>query len=195
MLMLLSHTRQRTFTRRSSSLLTGLLWIGLVLALSGAARAQRGGIGSHAPLFRLQTIPGSWVALRKLRGSKVVLVVGMKQEAAPRCKAWMQALVKRYPPRKQHKVEVYQVVVVDKSWYIPRSLVLSKLKGFVGKAYHDRFLIEWYRGFAEQYQVPKSTLPVVFVIDEKGVIRYRTRDTITKQRFATLIATIDRNAQ
>lgn len=174
-------------------LLTGLIVAGL-LAFGGSARARPGSVGSHAPSFRLQTIPGSWVALRSLRGRKVVLVVGMKQKAAPRCKKWMQALVKRYPPRTQRKVEVYQVVVVNKAWYIPRSLVLSKLKGFIGAAYHDRFLIEWYRVFAEQYKVPKSTLPVVFVIDEKGTIRFRTRDTLDKQGWAALVAAIEGKA-
>jgi peroxiredoxin len=178
-----------TFTR--TTLLTlSLTSACLVLGLQPAA-AKPGHVGTHAPAFRLQNIPGSWVSLRKLRGRKVVLVVGMKQKAAPRCKAWMKQLVKRYPPRKQHKVEVYQVVVVDKSWYIPRSLVLSKLKGFVGAAYHDRFLVEWYTVFSDLYRIPKSTLPMVLVIDEKGVVRHRTRETIDKSRWTALVRTIE----
>ena len=151
------------------------LLLGALVASPPADARAKGQVGQRAPDFRLQTIAGNWVSLAKQRGRKVVMVVGMSKKSAPRCKRWMAKLVKRYPPRKS-PVEVYQVVVVDKSWYIPRSLVISKLKTFIGPSYYNRFLIEWYTGYAKRYGIPKSTLPVVLVVDEAGGAVWREVD-------------------
>jgi hypothetical protein len=146
------------------------------LSLPGLA-AGRAAVGRQAPWFRLERLKGKTVTSRQLLGRPAVLVVGRTQKAAPPCKEWALALIKRYGK----KVPVFQVIVVAKPWYMPRSLVLRKVKGFSPREHHDRVLLEWYQVFAKAYGVAKHDLPVVLVQDRKGVIRLRYKGRMTTE--------------
>lgn len=150
-------------------------------------------VGAPAPTFRLPALKGSRVALEGLRRRPIVLIVGRSQKSAPACKKWMVPLVKRFAPGKS-RVQVYQVVVIDKSWYVPRSLVLGKLRGFVGAGYRDRFLIEWYTVFADSYGIPRHDDPTVLLIDDRGVLRWRKRLRYSEARWQDLLERIRRLA-
>lgn len=154
---------------------------------SAAGAAPAVGVGQKAPPFSLETLPGKKVQLAKLRGQKVVLVVGRTQKSAPPCREWMKALIARYP----HHKGLLQVVVVDKSWFIPKWLVRKKIKKFVGKQRHDQVLIEWKLGFAKRYGVAKNDIPTVILIDKDGVIRWRFHGRFSKASLAKLAAKVD----
>ncbi len=182
-------------SKTDMSLIRPLILLTILGAAAGVpteahSAPPRGHVGAIASAFDLETLDGHSVRSKRLRGHRIVLVVGTTQGSAPRCKRWMEPLLRDYPPKKS-PVEVFQVVVVDKAWYLPKSLVRSKLEGFVGKAFHDRFLIEWKTAFGTRYGVPRSSLPVVLLIDKSGVIRWRLRDTYTKARYLTLRRAID----
>ena len=143
-------------------------------------------VGRRAPWFRLESLEGKTFTSRNLLGRPVVLVVGRTQKAAPPCKKWMLALIKRYGKQ----VPVYQVIVVDKPWYMPRSLVLRKIRSFSPRKHHDRVLVEWYTVFAGAYGVARHDLPVVLVQDRKGVVRWRHKGRMTRAALSRLSAVV-----
>lgn len=153
---------------RTRALILGWAFLLPLTNASLAAAKKPIGVGDYAPLLDLDTLVQTRISMRKLLGTPLVLVVGRTRQSAPRCKRWMKALLDAYP-KKPH---VYQVVVADKSWYIPRAAIRSKLRSIVGPDHHDRFLIEWYTGFADQYGITKHDHPVLYVIDKKGVVRW-----------------------
>ena len=157
----------------------------LPVVVPNAAHA-RAGIGDAAPWFRLQTIAGRTVSRDKLRGRVVALVVGQTYESAPPCKRWVIELSKKT------SATVYQVIVTDTPWYIPRGIVMRKIKSFTPAQYYDRVLVEWYRVFAKSYQVRKNDHPTVFVIDGRGVIRLRLEGAPDAKRYARVSAAIAR---
>lgn len=147
--------------------------VSLILALTLAAapvRVDAAPIGKAAPGFQLEDLHGRKVTSGSLR-RPTVLVVGGTQKAAPPCKEWALALLKRHG----EKLSLYQVIVVDKAWYIPRGAVVSKVKDFVPPALHGRVLLEWYRVFANLYGIPKHDDPVILVIGPDGVLRLQHR--------------------
>jgi peroxiredoxin len=154
----------------------------LFVAPASALAKKPVGVGDYAPLLDLDTLAQTRVSMRKLIGNPLVLVVGRTRKSAPRCKKWMAALLAAYPK----KPLVYQVVVANKSWYIPRGAVRSKLRSIVGPNHHERFLIEWYTVFAKQYGITKHDHPVIYVIDKKGVIRWTYIGEFAKDKWQAL---------
>jgi peroxiredoxin len=162
---------------------------GLVAAVCMAAVASwssptsaKGRRGERAPWFKLEDIKGNSFSRARLRGRPAVLVVGRTQEAAPPCKKWVLEIIKRQGKR----LPVYQVIVVDKDWFIPRSLVISKVKDFTPRNLRHRVLLEWYTVFADAYGVSKHDDPVVFVLGPDGTIRWRHRGRLTRAALAEL---------
>lgn len=178
------------FWQPAPSLIVTIVVTAAILS-APTVEAKGAKVGGPAPSFRLPALQGSSVTLDKLRGHPIVLIVGRSQKSAPPCKKWMVPLVKRFAPGKS-RVEVYQVVVIDKSWYVPRSLVLGKLRGFVGAGYRDRFLIEWYTVFSDSYAIPRHDDPTVLLIDDRGVLRWRKRRRYNKARWQDLLERIRR---
>ena len=158
---------------------TAPLALALLLALTAAsppaaaederARKSRVKLGRLAPWFKLKTLTGHRTWTRKnIQGKPTVLVAGMTQKAAPPCKDWMLALVEKQPVA----ARVLQVIVVDKAWYLPRSLVLKKIRTFVPASHHGKVLLEWYTVFAEAWGIPKVDDPFIYLLDSKGVVRF-----------------------
>ena len=116
-----------------------------------------------------------------LRGKATVLVVGRSKKSAPPCKDWMLKVFKKHGDK---KINLYQVIVLDNPWYLPRALVRGKVKDFVPKGHLVRVLLEWKLAFARIFGIPKHNLPVIFVLDKKGVVRMRYRGKISKGAFA-----------
>jgi hypothetical protein len=146
-----------------------------MLAWSAPADA-RGRAGERAPWFKLENIHGHSFSRAQLRGRPAVLVVGRTQKAAPPCKKWVLDII----ARQGKELPVYQVIVVDKDWFIPRSLVLSKVKGFAPRHLHHRVLLEWYTVFADAYGIPRHDDPVVLVVGADGTIKWRYRGKPTR---------------
>lgn len=127
-------------------------------------------IGQRAPRFELWTLSGERFSHERLRGQPAVLVVGRTQKAAPPCKKWAVGIIKR-----RQSLAVYQVIVVDKPWYIPRSFVLDRVRAFTPRHLHGRVLLEWRTAFAEAFGIDKHDDPVVVVLGPDSVIRWRYR--------------------
>jgi hypothetical protein len=170
-----------------------LLWtIVLLFAAVGALRDAEAGagakVGHRAPWFSLKTLGGESFSRRKLDGRPALLVVGRTQKAAPPCKRWMLKLLSRLRPA----VPTYQVIVVDKAWYIPRGAVISKIEGFTPERWRHRVLVEWYTVFADTWGVARHDDPVVFLLDRRGVVRWRRRGPLTKSGLASLMGALKR---
>lgn len=161
---------------------TTLLLLGALL-WPAAARAGGAVVGRPAPLFRLKTFPGKEVTTYSLRGKPTVLVVGRSRKSAPPCKDWMLKVHKDLGDKKIH---LYQVIVLDNPWYLPRALVRGKVKSFVPQGYLPRVLLEWKLAFARIFAIPKHNLPVIFVLDKKGVVRLRYKGKLSKGSYAKL---------
>jgi len=145
-------------------------------------------VGQPAPWFNLEDLQGRSFASARLRGKPAVLVIGRTQKAAPPCKAWVLELLRRHG----RALPVYQVIVVDKSWFIPRGLVLGKVKGFTPGDLRDRVLLEWYTVFADTWGVPLHDDPTVMVLDAGGVMRFRRRGAMTARALEQLNLVLNR---
>ena len=88
------------------------------------------------------------------------------------------------------RARINQVIVVDKPWFIPRSLVYRKVRGFVPRHLHDRVLLEWYKVFADAYAIPENDEPTVLVIDTRSTIRWRHAGKLTAASLARLSAEV-----
>jgi hypothetical protein len=157
----------------SAALLTG------ALATNAHARGQ---VGEKAPWFQLERLTGGSVSSAALRGKPAVLVIGRTQEAAPPCKEWAIAAINRHGAR----ASVHQVIVVEKPWFIPKTLVYGKVKGFVPDHLHGRVLLEWFTVFADAYGIPKNDEPTVLVLDRDSTIRWRHAGKLTPAALARL---------
>lgn len=178
MTMRMQRAVKATCSGRSVLTLTAFLIAG---AFSSEALA-RGQVGEHAPWFELERLTGGKVAAARLHGRPAVLVVGRTQRAASPCKEWAFAIIERYASR----LPVFQVIVVDKSWFIPKSLVYAKVKSFVPATLHDRVLLEWHTAFAEAYGIDKQDEPVLLVLDSDAVIRWRYQGAMNHAALARL---------
>lgn len=157
-----------------------LVLLGLAASLVWQSSADaRARVGKKVPWFELQDLRGKSFSRRRLRGRPAVLVVGRTKKAAPPCKKWVLEII----ARQGLKLPVYQVIVVDKAWYIPKSIVISKVKDFSPAKLRHRVLLEWYTVFAEAYGIKKHDDPVVLVIDAAGVLRWRHRGRLSRSAF------------
>ncbi|MCA9665518.1 MAG: hypothetical protein KC503_08015 [Myxococcales bacterium] len=147
-----------------------------LLSMPAAARAappQRGArVGKRMPWFELPNLKnGRKVGLAQLRGHTTMLVVGRSKRAAPRCRAWGVALHRRF----RSWLEVYQVAVIDKPWYMPRALVLRKVRTFSPAGLHHRVLLEWYTVFADSAAIARHDDPVLLLVGPDLIVRWRYR--------------------
>ena len=162
---------------------------GLLLLAGWAPPAEaRARVGQPAPWFKLEDLKGRGFASARLRGKPVVLVVGRTQKAAPPCKRWMLELLRRHG----RALPVYQVIVVDKSWFIPRSLVISKVEGFTPRSQRHRVLLEWYTVFADTWGVPLHDDPTVMVLSADGVLRFWHRGQMNTRALKRLDRVLSR---
>lgn len=155
----------------------------LALLWPGAA-AARVKLGQPLPGFQLRAITGQLVSQATLKGRPAVLVVGRTQKAAPPCKRWMVRLLKQYGNK---GVQIYQVIVVDKAWYLPRGLVMKRIIKFVGINNVRQVLVEWNTRFADVYGIALHDLPTVIAADPKGVVRWVHKGRLSKQALAALV--------
>lgn len=151
-------------------ILTGLILIAWQHPADARAR-----VGKPAPWFKLEKLSGKSFSRGQLRGRPAVLVVGRTQEAAPLCKKWVLEIIRR----QGISLPVYQVIVVDKSWFIPRSFVIDKVKEFTPRRLRHRVLLEWYTVFSDRYGIAKHDDPVVLMLDPGGLVRWRYRGSLT----------------
>jgi len=158
--------------------LRAALIIGLLAPFVAADASAGARTGEAVPWFRLTSMTGKQAVSKKtIRGKKVVLVIGRTQKSAPRCKRWILALVKDLPG-----VKVYQVIVIDKAWFIPRSLVMGKLRKFTPKHFRNDVLLEWYLAFAKQFSIEKDDYPTIIGIDRGGTVRLRHKGELNNAR-------------
>jgi hypothetical protein len=146
-------------------------------------------VGKPIPWFKLEDLVGKRFSKGRLRGRPAVLVVGRSQRAAPPCKKWILEIIKRHGM----KLPVYQVIVVDKSWFIPRSLVIDKVKEITPRNLRHRILLEWYTVFADTYGIPTHDEPVVLVTGPDSVLRWRHKGPPTRaaiERLTTVLRSI-----
>jgi hypothetical protein len=127
---------------------------------------------------------GPRVSRASLAGKIAILVIGRTRPAAPRCKEWMLTLLPRF------RVAIYQVIVIDKPWYAPRSAVLSELRSFTGPGHEGRVLLEWYTVFADSFGIARDDDPRLVVMDRRGIVRLLLRGSLTAQRLALLRKTL-----
>jgi hypothetical protein len=159
----------------------------LLLAISAwPAATGAAPINKPAPSFLLEDLSGRKFASIRLRGSPAVLVVGGTRKAAPPCKQWVLEIIKRHGL----KLPVYQVIVVDKAWYIPKKAVIGSVKDFTPSSLHHRVLLEWYRVFADLYDIPRHDDPVLLVMGPDGVLRLQQRGQMTEAGLQQLAAVL-----
>ena len=162
--------------------------LGALLCVSPEARATELGVGKKAPPFKLPTLAEGEVDQSSLAGMPYVLVIGTSEKPAPQCKEWMVTLLKNFEGK---KTAVYQVVVLNNAWYIPRFLVIDQIKDFVPAFGYPNVLIEWTFQFATDYGIPYDHDIRVLVVDPEGTIRYRHRGNMTDASLVQVINTVD----
>ena len=161
-------------------------WLGLAAARGeGKAAASKVKVGRSAPWFKLKNLTGgrTWTQ-ENVQGKPTVLVVGRTQKAAPSCKTWMLALLEKEPVA----ARVLQVIVVKKAWYLPKGLILKKIRSFIPKRHHDKVLLEWYTVFSDVWGIPKVDDPFIYLLDGEGVVRHTYRGKYGKAAMKKLNA-------
>lgn len=129
-------------------------------------------IGDKAPSFTLENLHQKQGAISKYFDVPTIIVVGMKRKSAPHCKKWIERLLKDYPIS-QNKLNILQVVVIDKPWYIPKGIIRGKLRGYVKKFFYNRFFVDWGDRFGKVYQVKKMVTPTLLGIDKNQRLRFK----------------------
>lgn len=147
---------------------TGALLIALMMTLGGTAHATTADVGQISPRFGLAKLKGGSVKRANLRGKTTVLIVGRSPKSAPPCKQWVDSVA-------SEGVDVFQVIVTQKPWYLPEFVVRKKIKGLVPRQYHRQILIDWGDGFARAFDIPKDDVPTVLVFDANAVLRLKYR--------------------
>lgn len=145
--------------------------LAMLLLFGGAsAHAATTDVGRIAPRFGLAKLKGGGVRRAHLRGKTTVLVVGRSTKSALPCKKWVDAVA-------GEGVDVFQVIVTQKPWYLPSFLVRKKISSLVPRQYHNQILIDWGDGFARAFDIPKDDVPTVLVFDANAVLRFKYRGT------------------
>ncbi len=150
----------------------------LLICSSVAADSGKAKLGRPASWFKLKNLTDTATFThRSIRGRPTILVVGRTKRAAPPCKKWMLALIKRY---RKEGPKVLQVIVIKKPWYLPRALILKQVRGFIPARHHDKVLLEWFTVFSDVWGIPKVDDPFIYLLDKKGVIRFMHRGAADK---------------
>lgn len=169
----------------------GLVALLLLMCAPAIAEAKKGQakVGKTAPWFSLRNLTDTrTVSNKSLRGKPTLLVVGRTTPSAPQCKKWMLSLLKRHGK----EARVLQVIVVKKPWFMPRSLVLKKVRGFVPRAHHGKTLLEWYTVFSDVWGIPKVDDPFIYLLDARGMIRHHHRGKATRKAVAAVGAALEK---
>ncbi len=167
-----------------------LAWfLGLSIYLTCSTAHPHTLVGKKAPWFRLKSLTGKEIDSKQILGKTTILVVGRTQKSAPACKKWMYEILKHHGA----EVNVLQIIVTDNPWYIPRSLVIKKIEGFVSPKQRHRVLIEWYTVFADAYRIPKQDDPTIILIDNQGVVRWNYRGALSSKSWKMLTSMLKRH--
>jgi hypothetical protein len=169
----------------------------LVSAAVGAtamsAHAAELGVGKRAPDFRLENLKGALISSRTYAGRPMVLVVGTSKLAAESCREWMLTLQKNF---KETPAVVFQVIVLNKAWYIPAFAVVNELEGFVPAHGHRLVLLEWKTHFGDIFGIPYDHDTRVIVVEPSGTIRHWYRGAMTDEALSKVVTLVsDMNVQ
>lgn len=155
-----------------------------VATLASAPAYAELGPGDMAPAFSLPNLHGKTITSEQLKGRPAVLVVGTSKQAAEECREWMLTLYENF---KSSPAAVYQVIVLNKAWYIPNFMVIDQLKDFVPSFGHHLVLLEWKTAFGDAYGIPYDHDPRVIVLDRAGRIRKWFRGGMNDAALADVI--------
>ena len=147
-----------------ASRILGLLRDQVFLWTFGAGHAM----DAYNVAFRLPNLNGEVISSGQLKGRPMVLVVGTSKLAAEDCREWMLTLHDNF---KDSRAAVFQVIVLNKAWYIPDFMVIKELKDFVPSHGHELVLLEWKTRFGDVFKIPYDHSPRVIVVDQSGRIR------------------------
>lgn len=151
-------------------------------AVAGSTQ-KKGAVGTPAAKFKLDRLTGGQVSSDAYRGKPAVLIVARKLQAAPHCKAWTLQLTERFG-RKSH---IYNLIVTNNPWYIPKAVVRSKLSDFVPKSHHHLILIDWGIKIEKEYGIVGDGIPTLFVVDGKGKIALRYKGAYNKKAYDQIV--------
>ncbi len=160
----------------------------LALGPAPAPALARAQVGRKVPWFKLQRLDGAAFYNRHAQGRVTVFVVGRTRKAAPPCKRWVLQLIER----QGQALPVYQVIVVAKPWFLPRSVALRQIEKIVPRGMRHRVLLEWGEVFAEVYGIPKHDDPVVLVMGADGTLHLRYRGPATPATLARVQRVLQR---
>ncbi len=156
-----------------------------VALLSTPWNVPSGGLrpGVAAPAFELPRMTKGKVNSKVAFKDRVgILVIGSTEAAAPACRKWMMSLDEQY--KSSSDVALFQVAVLNASWFVPHFAVKAKLRDYVPEHGYHKVLLEWGLDFAKRYHIQKTDFPRVVVIDSKGIIRLWLEGPMTKARLA-----------
>src|SRR5687767_1470897 len=164
------------------------------VAIFANAIPSRAGVhvGEAAPPFALPSLLGKEHHSEDFRGKPLILVIGTSTQAAEACREWMLALERNF---RGAPVQVYQVIVLDTGWYVPKVMVTNRIKAFVPEHGHELVLLEWKRKFRDDFGIPYDHVPRVVVLDRDGVVQTATKGAMTDTALLQVMSLAESLAQ
>jgi hypothetical protein len=153
-------------------------------------------IGQPFPEITSKSLAGDVVSIPKIAEGKVTLIcIAFERSAQSMLESWVQPFEREFG--RNSKFAFYEVPMINAAWKVLSWIVDSGMRSGIPVEKHDNVVTFYgdYTGYQEALGMVNTKLAYVFVLDKKGIVRWRgqgyANPDAEKEFIETLKALID----
>lgn len=148
-------------------------------------------IGQPFPEITSKSLAGDIVSLPKIAEGKVTLIcIAFVRSAQSMLESWVQPFEREFG--KDSRFAFYEVPMINSAWKVLSWMVDSGMRSGIPVEKHGNVVTFYgdYTGYQEALGMVDTNLAYVFVLDKKGIVRWRGQGYANHETEEELIETL-----
>ncbi len=137
-------------------------------------KLERNLIGQHFPEITSKSLAGRVVTLPEVAEGKLTLIcIAFVRNAQKMIDSWVQPFEREFG--KDSRFLVYEVPMINAAWKVLSWMIDSGMRGGIPAEKHDNVVTFYgdYSGYQEALGMENTNFAYVFLLDRKGIIRWK----------------------
>ena len=141
---------------------------------AGPEKIEKNIIGQPFPEITSKSLAGNVVTFPGVLEGKVTLIcIAFVRSAQNMIDSWIQPFERKFG--KDSKFAVYEIPMINEAWKVLSWVIDSGMRGGIPVEKHDNVVTFYgdYSGYQKTLGIEDTNLAYVFLLDQKGIIRWK----------------------
>lgn len=131
-------------------------------------------MGQPFPEVTSKSLAGNVVTFPEAVGGKVTLIcIAFVRSAQSMIDSWVQPFERKFG--KDSRFAFYEIPMISRAWKVLSRVIDSGMRGGIPVEKHDNVVTFYgdYSGYQKIFGIEDTNLAYVFLLDQKGIIRWK----------------------